>query len=932
MRLPPSTPTISPHSNARLHLLLPLGLFSAAWAAIFYHLNFPFSEASQLHAAVLLGPLGGGFHFGYLLLGLFLGVCWQGALRFDGKPLLQAGVTLGLFIALAAFPLLLNMARGIPLLAMGLSGGMAAYGVGCAAGIALYGLLGRWLAPKLEQFSGAGLLWAIVTWLPVIFLLLPWESMGLAKSDGGYFAEIAQRYYALIKAAMLWAPVGVVFVLLERQAVLRRWGVAALISYFLVALGLPDMVLQWRDTLEIWSAFPGMAAGIWLGERTLGNAFSMQAAAGQGVSAASQLSMPSSLGRKPAHHPRHRSRRRARTANHGGGVLLGASRILSIVLLLGVGVALIDFPRWGALLAGGFLVYLALLWRYPNAWLLILPAALPLFDLAFWTGRFFLDEFDLLLAVTLAALLWRAPGRRIETGFSPPYLLIFLLGASVLISGGIGLFPLQALDANAFAAYWSHYNSLRVAKGFMWGVILFFLLRPCLSEARLMKLFSAGMLLGLAGVASAALWEYWRFSGSSAPDYRVTATFSSMHIGGGHIEAYLVFALPFAWIVLWQEKRTWIKAAAMAVFLLAIYAVITTVARGGIVALAVVFAVLALGVYRSLRAQGLPRALRYTANAILVGGAVLLVAGLSTATFLQQRFTQTEADAQTRFAHWTQALSLLQNNWSEQLFGAGLGAFPERYLYGNFDTSMGSYRYQTEGDKRYLSLNSGGTLYMAQPVAVSSGTLYSLELEVRSNDQTKQLDVSICEKKLFNSHLCQWLSVPVAPGAGWQRRSLVFSSGQVGQGAWWLSRPVQLSLFNPQDKGVVDVDAIRLLDPGGANLISNGDFTQGGDFWFFKSGNHLPWHIKNMWVHLTFEQGLVGLAIFCALTIVALWRLGRRWWAGDPLATAWLAGTGGLLTIGFVDSLLDAPRLALLLVLALLVGAAHHARRSAGRA
>ena len=446
-----------------------------------------------------------------------------------------------------------------------------------------------------------------------------------------------------------------------------------------------------------------------------------------------------------------------------------------------------------------------------------------------------------------------------------------------------------------------------------------------------MKLLSAGMLIGLAGVAISALWEFWRFSGSSAPDYRVTATFSSMHIGGGHIEAYLVFALPFAWTLFLQEKRTWIKAVAMGVFLLAIYALLTTVARGGIVALAVVFAVLAISVYRTLCAQGMSRTLRYTASAALIAGVVLVIAGLSTATFLKQRFTQTEADAQTRFAHWTHALGLLQNDWGERLFGAGLGTFPGRYFYANFDSSLGNYRYQTEGSNRYLSLNSGGTLYMAQSVAVAPGTPYTLELDVRSNDQTKQLDVPICEKKLLNSHLCQWLSVPVASGKGWQHQSIVFSSDQVGQGAWWAKRPVQLSLYNPQDKGVVDVDNIRLLDRGGANLISNGDFAQGGDYWFFKSGNHLPWHTKNMWIHLAFEQGLVGLAIFCVLIIAAVWRLMRGSWAGEPLATVWLAGISGLLTIGFVDSLLDTPRLAMLLVLALLAGASHHARRNASR-
>ncbi|MDP2432201.1 MAG: hypothetical protein Q8O33_09230 [Pseudomonadota bacterium] len=46
-----------------------------------------------------------------------------------------------------------------------------------------------------------------------------------------------------------------------------------------------------------------------------------------------------------------------------------------------------DFPRWPweAALACG--LYAALLWWKPDAWLLVVPAALPRLDLALWAGR-----------------------------------------------------------------------------------------------------------------------------------------------------------------------------------------------------------------------------------------------------------------------------------------------------------------------------------------------------------------------------------------------------------------------------------------------------------------------------------------------------------------------------------------------------------------
>ncbi|TCV88110.1 O-antigen ligase family protein [Sulfurirhabdus autotrophica] len=789
-------------------------------------------------------------------------------------------------------------------------------------------------------------LWIILILVGFISALVPFDPGSVLTSPSLIKPELAEQFYRFIKSSMLWVPIGLMFGIAGLGNIPRIW-VGLLVTGTFLYFGFSLDVFNMVTVQEILAVAPGLATGLWLGERSFlserkdtllrtqsipattrssnketyaGNIEPKATAlASADNNAVNEKTMPLSKSRATTHN-------RDNTSVNQSALSIYFKCLMAFIILLVVSAVLFGFPRWPIALGVGLALYLSILWRYPQAWLLVIPATLPLLDLAPWTGRFFFDEFDLLILSTLALLLCRTTPEP-ALSFSPRMRLLFLtLCISVLISFTNGLLPLQPLDANAFSNYFSHYNSLRVAKGFVWGIVLYGMLRSSEDLSQAQRFFSIGMMIGLAGVSVAALHEYWLFSGTSALDYRVTATFSSMHIGGGHIEAYLIFALSFTWLLLWQEKRIWIKAIAIGVFLIAIYALVTTVARGGIVALAVVFVILAFGMYRNLRARGTSRTLHYTASALLVSGLIVVILGIGTATFLQQRFAQTGEDAHTRFTHWSKSLNLLQKSWIEQLFGAGLGSFPERYFYANFDSSMGNYRYKTEQDNRYLSLNSGGTLYMAQSIKIMPNSPYTLSLDVRASDQTKRLDISICEKKLFNSHLCQWLNVPVTKSKEWQHQNIVFSSGQVGQGAWWARRPVQLSLYNPQDKGVVDIDNIHLTDSNGDNLISNGDFAQGGDYWFFKSGNHLAWHIKNMWVHLIFEQGIIGLIIFCTLTLVAVWHLLRSLYAGSPHATAWLASISGLLTIGFVDSLFDAPRLGMMLVLALLVGISQSTR------
>ena len=91
------------------------------------------------------------------------------------------------------------------------------------------------------------------------------------------------------------------------------------------------------------------------------------------------------------------------------------ARITVAALSLGLVVAgVLGYPLAPALLAAVLLLDGAALWRFPEAWLVVVPALLPSFDLALWTGRLAIEEPDLFVLVTIGVLVLRAPPRRAD--------------------------------------------------------------------------------------------------------------------------------------------------------------------------------------------------------------------------------------------------------------------------------------------------------------------------------------------------------------------------------------------------------------------------------------------------------------------------------------------------------------------------------------
>lgn len=581
-------------------------------------------------------------------------------------------------------------------------------------------------------------------------------------------------------------------------------------------------------------------------------------------------------------------------------------------LLLAATLSLIGYPLgWLPWLFFLLLVLSAVCWRLPGSWLIIVPASLPLLDFSYLSGRLFWSEFDTLLLVVLAIAYARA---RSTPGMSwPGRLPMLVYVTSSLISLVIGLLPLAPLDLNAFTHYTSPYNALHALKGLAFALAFLPLIKSewSLDKQRFTSRLAFGMSIGLVLELFYVIWERATFSGlwNFATDYRITGSFPGMHIGGASIEAYLVLAAPFVWLWAWPRRRAWAMLVAGGLYGVAAYGVMVTFSRGGQAAFIIETLLMLMGLsllkWKTSR-QGISTVLILVVSVVVAG---LIAWPIISGKFSQARLATIQSDLDTRIAHWKDALDIMSQA-GNPVFGVGAGTFPAAfYWYSSVLTRPSAYAFSEQGGDVFLRLGGGESLYFEQVVPIVPGQTYRLILDARSSAKSAALTVPVCEKALLYSFTCAWNTIRLKSTPGkWQRWEVHIKTDNFGPPGSLLKRPVKLSMFNQNKANVIDVDNVKLLDRQGNNLVRNGDFSNGMQFWFFSTDSHLAWHAKNLFVHVLFEQGWLGLIAFLLVLSVAGISLFRR--SGhDVMALTMLVSFAAFLIVGLVDSLIDEPRL-----------------------
>ena len=434
-------------------------------------------------------------------------------------------------------------------------------------------------------------------------------------------------------------------------------------------------------------------------------------------------------------------------------------RIVSFLLWFIIAIALFYYPV-AAVWLGLFLIgYTALLMYFPYAWLVAVPALLPIMDFTPWTGRFFFDEFDLVILTTLAFYYWQKPTERTRSLLSMPTILLLTVFSLLYgVSLFKGLLPVPELNANAFNNYYSNYNSLRVGKGFIWSLLLLPLLQLTVRRYRYAShYFSYGVLLGLTSVAVFAIIERLTFASlfDFSSDYRINALFSTMHAGGGHIESYLMLSLPFITLLFVNSAHGLIRSlSGIVLFIVGLYTLLVTFSRGGYIGFVIGFAVLLLALLVCFRKHTLVTKRPLLILPLLAISLVMALPVLR-GSMIQQRFSVIKQDSDSRIYHWHDALAMRDDDIATLLFGMGLGSYPRTFFWLNTEnTHPATYEIANENGNNYLRLRGGDSLFMGQYLTIEPHIPYRLVMDVRGETSRLALSTSLCEKSVQYSLRC----------------------------------------------------------------------------------------------------------------------------------------------------------------------------------
>jgi hypothetical protein len=256
--------------------------------------------------------------------------------------------------------------------------------------------------------------------------------------------------------------------------------------------------------------------------------------------------------------------------------------------------------------------------------------------------------------------------------------------------------------------------------------------------------------------------------------------------------------------------------------------------------------------------------------------------------------------------------------------GMGRGVFPLKY-YGESILAgkpLAAPSFKQTGAENYISLSPGsdaGGIFLRQRLDLSAGDKYRLKLRTRApHGKGERLLVEFCERHILKFRTeCLWrgFNIPIG-NKGWVEHDVAVDFRYLGKGGFGpFKRPVDISVMNRGIREGVDIGLVQLHHKSGVQIVDNSEFRDSLDHWFFSNGNFKRWHIDNLFLHIYFEGGAIGLAVLILTVLVIAFQLAGRIYRNDPLAVLLASAIAGILFIGLFDSVFDEPRTTFLFTL-----------------
>lgn len=330
---------------------------------------------------------------------------------------------------------------------------------------------------------------------------------------------------------------------------------------------------------------------------------------------------------------------------------------------------------------------------------------------------------------------------------------------------------------------------------------------------------------------------------------------------------------------------------------------------------------LALGHYLALRLAPRQIAATLLLAAIGVGAVYPALFGYR----MTQRTAALESDMDIRLEHWRKVITLRGDGMRESLFGKGMGRFPGEYLWRYSRGEIGVHAFDGQSGHPSLVLGTGGDMNLAQRLSLEPGRDYLLRVTARPRAKDAVLVAQLCRRHLlqfehWNPECTAKLKLfGAADGTARTVQMRIRWPVQADGLPEWVKPATVVQLSNqssptPGVDGGIEVTRVSLLDMAGRERVSNGDFTAGTDHWLaYYDFHHLEWHMKNLWVHMAFDQGYFGVAALLALFVLALARSLRAARAGQSQGVYLFGACAAILAIGLSSTLMDVTRVAWML-------------------